>query len=155
MISTVRRVLCVTDLSELGNAAVPHAYSVLPQGGVVHLLHVIEHAPLPGPLVPHYTPGHRATPDERAAHAHEIETQLRKLAPPEAATLRIETKIEVVEGEKVAPTICHTAQALGVDLICIGSHGRSGLASALLGSVTLDVIHRCGRLPVLVVRWQR
>ncbi|MGD8861146.1 MAG: universal stress protein [Myxococcales bacterium] len=47
--------------------------------------------------------------------------------------------------------ICEQAEALGVDLIVMGTHGRSGLAHALLGSVTERVL-RTAPVPVLTVR---
>lgn len=39
-----------------------------------------------------------------------------------------------------------------IDLIIMGSHGRTGLQSALLGSVTMSVIHRKTSIPILIVR---
>ena len=41
--------------------------------------------------------------------------------------------------------------ALGVDAICIASHGRSGISRALVGSVA-DRLLRATRKPVLVLR---
>ncbi|MEW6585401.1 MAG: universal stress protein [Nitrospirota bacterium] len=38
------------------------------------------------------------------------------------------------------------------DLIVIGSHGRSALKAAVIGSVTFGVISKESRIPVLVVR---
>jgi len=38
------------------------------------------------------------------------------------------------------------------DLIVMGSHGRSALRAAVLGSVTYGVIHKDSKVPVLVVR---
>jgi len=43
------------------------------------------------------------------------------------------------------------AERLRVDAISLGSHGRGGLARALLGSVAEEVVRRSTR-PVLVVR---
>ncbi|MFS8116213.1 universal stress protein [Rhizobium jaguaris] len=57
----------------------------------------------------------------------------------------------VLEGEDVARTIADTAANLGCDLIAMGSHGRSGVASLLLGSVTSKVVARSTK-PVLVYR---
>ena len=42
-------------------------------------------------------------------------------------------------------------RAIGVDVICISSHGRSGITRALVGSVA-DRLLRATRLPVLVLR---
>jgi nucleotide-binding universal stress UspA family protein len=38
------------------------------------------------------------------------------------------------------------------DLIVMGSHGRSALTAAVLGSVAYGVIHRDIKTPVLVVK---
>ena len=47
--------------------------------------------------------------------------------------------------------ILNVAQEKGVDLIVMGTHGRSGIAHFLIGSVTEKVI-RTAPCPVLVVR---
>lgn len=38
------------------------------------------------------------------------------------------------------------------DMIIMGSHGKSALAAAVLGSVTYGVIHKDTKIPVLIVR---
>ena len=48
-------------------------------------------------------------------------------------------------------TICHVAQQENADLIIMGSHGRTGLAHVLLGSVAENTV-RYAPCPVLVVR---
>ncbi len=55
-----------------------------------------------------------------------------------AAGVRIETHIE--QGE-VAATIIRLAHELGCNQIVMGSHGRSGLAGLLMGSVASKVMH--------------
>ncbi len=55
----------------------------------------------------------------------------------------------VLKSDEVARTIADTADSLDCDLIALGSHGRSGLSSLLLGSVTAGVIAKTHR-PVLV-----
>jgi nucleotide-binding universal stress UspA family protein len=47
--------------------------------------------------------------------------------------------------------ICERADALDVDMIVMGTRGRGKFRSALLGSVSEDVIHN-SRAPVVVVR---
>jgi nucleotide-binding universal stress UspA family protein len=44
----------------------------------------------------------------------------------------------------------HAAEEIDADLIVIGTHGRRGIARALLGSVAENVIRTCAR-PVLTV----
>lgn len=57
----------------------------------------------------------------------------------------------VVSGEDAAKVICRCADDLGVDQVVIGSHGRTGLAKLLLGSVSSGVLEHCKK-PVLVHR---
>ena len=56
----------------------------------------------------------------------------------------------VVVEERVPDAIIDQATELGVDLIVIGTHGRTGLSHALMGSVGETVI-REAPMPVLVV----
>lgn len=60
--------------------------------------------------------------------------------------VRVEGK--VVEGR---PAEVLLEEAANADLIVMGSHGRSEIATVLLGSVTQQVIHRA-HCPVVVVR---
>jgi len=48
--------------------------------------------------------------------------------------------------------IVRSAEKLKADLIVMGSHGRSALGAAILGSVAYGVIHKDTKIPVLVVR---
>jgi len=48
--------------------------------------------------------------------------------------------------------IVKEARKSKTDLIIMGSHGKSALKAALLGSVTFGVIHKDTKIPVLVVR---
>jgi nucleotide-binding universal stress UspA family protein len=51
----------------------------------------------------------------------------------------------------VAETIVKRAGELGCELICMGTHGRGALGSALMGSVTAKVVHLAS-LPVMLVK---
>ena len=57
---------------------------------------------------------------------------------------------EIVDG-RAAQTIVEVARQRHVDLIVMGTHGRSGVAHLLLGSVTEKVL-RTAPCPVLAVR---
>jgi nucleotide-binding universal stress UspA family protein len=141
-IPEVRRVLAPTDLSEVGVAAIRHAYSVVPAGGTVFLLHVLETpgVPLPAPGGP-----------TRTAEQERLAEELRGLIPPEASARGISTRVEVVTGRKVSEAIGQAAERLGCDIICLATHGRSGLTKALAGSVAQEVLQSSTR-PVLLVR---
>jgi len=152
-IPKIKRVLVTTDFSPLGNEAIPFAYSLLPAGGAVLLLHVVEPYELPGPMVPHYE-RNRPTKREVTQYKKQSMEQLEALIPSQPASPGIESKVEVVEARRPARAICEAANRFGADVICIASHGRSGLLQAVLGSVACDVVARSKR-PVLVVRPRR
>jgi nucleotide-binding universal stress UspA family protein len=132
-IPQVRRVLVATDLSEIANRAIPHAFSILSQGGAVCLLHVVE--------------GER----NKSAALDTVRSALRQLIPPEAADRGIKATIEVVQHTDVPEAVSQAAERFGADIICIASHGRTGLLRTLLGSVAQAVIARSSR-PVFLVR---
>lgn len=59
---------------------------------------------------------------------------------------------EIVLREGYAPDeICAQVKAGGYDAVVMGTHGRSGITRALLGSVTERVLRHC-EIPVLVTR---
>lgn len=71
----------------------------------------------------------------------------RKQLEQAGVTLRTAT----VESRTVWRGILEAAESSGVDLIVMGSHGRSGIEKLVLGSVAQKVITNT-RLPVLLVR---
>ncbi len=148
-IPEVRRVLAPTDLSEVGISAIRHAYSVVPAGGTVYLLHVLE--PLGGtpPLYAQYL--NPSSPSVPSPEQERLAEELRGLIPPEAAARGITTRVEVVHGRKVSEAITQAAERFGCDVICLATHGRSGLTKALAGSVAQEVLQGSTR-PVLLVR---
>jgi len=144
---SLRTILAVTDFSELGNAAIPHAYALLRgRTGVVELAFVHER-PLPNPAYAYEVPEWRLSDLERAS----LVKNLRALVPQEAAGLGVTTHVSVIDGGRAAEAIVQASERLDVDAICLASHGRSGLARTMLGSVASEVVHRARR-PVLVVR---
>ena len=66
-----------------------------------------------------------------------------------AAGLKADTRI--VEAHAVWRGIADAAEAVGADLVVIGSHGRRGLEKLVLGSVTQSVLTQT-QLATLVVR---
>ena len=154
MIPTYRKLLVTTDLSPLGNAAIPHAYAVLAKrGGTVALCHVIEVPGLPNPLYAHYSPGRALSGKEREELRQALLRALEELVPEEARRRRVvATEVRVVETQStVHEAICQEAKALDVDLIVMASHGHSGMARLFLGSVAERVLRSADR-PILIVR---
>jgi nucleotide-binding universal stress UspA family protein len=139
-------VLAPTDLSAVGNGAIPFAYTLLAgHGGVVELCHVHERA-LPSPPYAYDRPQGRLADGQRA----ELQAALRALVPADADRLGITTHVSVIDGGEAAEAIVQAAERLAVDAIALGSHGRGGTARALMGSVAESVLRRAGR-PVLVI----
>ncbi|MBK6470093.1 MAG: universal stress protein [Betaproteobacteria bacterium] len=66
----------------------------------------------------------------------------------EAGLTQVRTQAEV---GLAAKEIARAATALGVDMILIGTHGRSALGGLLLGSVAQRVVHLAA-VPVLLVK---
>ena len=58
---------------------------------------------------------------------------------------------KIVVAERPWQGVLATARAQRCDLICMGSHGRGGLAGLFLGSETQRVLAN-SRIPVLVIR---
>lgn len=63
----------------------------------------------------------------------------------------VELEVSLVEDVTAVNGIVQSAQALGADLIVIGSHGRSGIERLVLGSVATKVVAQ-STVPVLVAR---
>jgi nucleotide-binding universal stress UspA family protein len=127
-VPTLRTALVATDLSGFANRAVAYAFAMTPADGEVHIVHVLE--------------------DDTEADEVELTKQLYALAPTSAAQ---KVTAHIVRGDDAATSLAQCAARLGVDVICISSHGRSGIARALVGSVA-DRLLRATRLPVLVLR---
>ena len=63
----------------------------------------------------------------------------------------IHYKATIRTGHPVAE-IVNEATKTKADLIIMGSHGKSALTAAVLGSVTYGVLHKDTKIPVLIVR---
>jgi nucleotide-binding universal stress UspA family protein len=145
----LRRVLAPTDLSELGSSGVRHAYSLVPAGGTVYLLHVLP--PPPGaPIGTGYALPEPASSQERIER-EQIANELRALIPPEATARGVTTRVELITGRKVSEAICQAAERLDCDVICLATHGHSGLTRALAGSVAQEVLLN-GTRPMFIIR---
>ena len=82
----------------------------------------------------------------QAAQAHAQVEALCKQGDPAVAL-----EVRLVEDVGAASGIVQTAAALDADLIVLGSHGRSGIARMMLGSVSTKVVAE-SKVPVLVTR---
>ena len=143
--------LVATDFSDLANSAIPLAYATLHPGATVHLLHVLASE---RPRVDPYDvfqPASDAVTTEAAAAAR---SRLSQLIPPDANGTGIVTQLHVIDAPDAWQAICQAAERLGVDLVCLGTHGRTGIARAALGSVATNVLTH-SRRPLLLARGQK
>lgn len=145
-------VLVPTDHSARAARALPHAYAVVAPNGTVHLAHVLLEPLEPNPLYAHYGKTPRQ-PEElakvRAAAEDELRGLVRANPPPPGVDVRLHVLVQA--GGLVSDRICTLADELQADVVCIATHGRTGLRRALFGSVADGVVRRC-RVPTLLVR---
>jgi nucleotide-binding universal stress UspA family protein len=143
--------LVATDGSEQSIRAARRAADLLRPADQVTLLTVVTEVPgddaggIEGSV---YTPDEmeRVWNAEMAEARDELEHTAAALS-----TAQVDKRIEIGD---VAKTICRLAEELGVDVIVVGSHGRTGLERLFLGSVSEHVV-RHAPCPVLVVRERR
>ena len=139
------RILAPTDFSEHSELALETAMELAPAGGTVVLCHVVDDAPLTYGYIGVAVP----TQDMLARLAQGAEKDLREFKPK---TSKPDVLLErrVVHGNPYLE-IVRLAEEESVDLIVLGTHGRSGLKHFLIGSVAEKVLRKAP-CPVLVVR---
>lgn len=143
-----RRILVPTDFSETSDAALDYALPLAERlGASLQLLHVLDD--------PFVTEGLSSeayiteAPPLRTAMLQDAQERLAHRAiPATPGTVRVETEVLFGHGAK---TIAEYAANLDMDLIVMGTHGRTGVAHFLLGSVAERLV-RTAPCPVLTVR---
>ena len=138
-------ILCPTDLSERAEPAIDYACELATKlGATLHFVHVLG-VPMMG--VPEL--GLAVTATTIDSMVVEQQTALDNLARSKAGMATIGQALLRTGDSK--DVINQTAIELGADLIVIGTHGRTGLSRALLGSVAESIV-RTAPCPVLTVR---
>ncbi|MGQ0736733.1 MAG: universal stress protein [Acidobacteriota bacterium] len=143
----ISRLLVPTDFSAPSDLALDYAINVATRfGASVHLLHVLED-PV---LTTAYPDGYFAElPALRQQMTDEAERRL-ALAAEKCRKAKLAVTSAVAVGKPHA-TIVREAAGHGADLIVMGTHGRSGFAHLVLGSVAERVL-RSASCPVLTIR---
>ena len=143
--SAINRILVPTDFSAGSHAAVELACELGSRLGVPLLLmhaYAIPAYPLPEGVV-------LATPEQAAEIVSKSSAALHKeLDWVRARGVPVDSVI--MEGDAF-DAIVRVVKERGIDLIVMGTHGRRGVAHALLGSVAEKMVRR-GPCPVLTVR---
>jgi nucleotide-binding universal stress UspA family protein len=147
----ISKILVATDGSETAKKSMRYAIELAMQTGAsLTFLSVIDKNFFTAKSMPAAaTPTHLIEPIEdflrQAAGAHLKEAE--KLCQKQG----IQSKGIIRSGHPVEEII-KQAEKSKDDLIIMGSHGRSALKAAVIGSVTFGVIHKDTKIPVLVVR---
>jgi nucleotide-binding universal stress UspA family protein len=124
-----RSILLTTDGAPLSRVAVAHAARLVDhRAGTIRILHV-------------------AVDAHRGAAEAEVEAIRRALVASGVASVETHTR-EGAPGD----TIVDEARACGADVVAMATHGRSGLARTLMGSVADHVLRELRGVPVLLVR---
>jgi nucleotide-binding universal stress UspA family protein len=137
------RILVPTDFSPPSDRALEHAQALARKSGAsIHLLHVLED------LVDTASFGTEVfvpdSPEVRAARLQAARERLAARTAVGAGDPRVTTEVVVGAG---ARTIVRYAAEQHFDLIVMGTHGRTGLAHLLMGSVAEGVV-RTANCPV-------
>lgn len=144
----IKKMLFPTDFSDLSRHSLKYVQSFCEAyRAEVHVLHVVDEAyqywmalgPNSLPIGP--------SPEEMISGA---KSELQKLAGEELSNLQSGVVTEVLLGRPFIEIVRY-ARDKAIDLIILGTHGRSGLAQALLGSVAEKVVRKAP-CPVLTVR---
>ena len=145
---TISRILVPMDFSAHSEHALRYATALATRlGASLHLLHVVEDPATTGAWSAESMPPDLA----------ELRTELVADAERRLRVYRGEpehTQVPVVTTARMgltSHTIVDYAAALNIDLIVMGTHGRTGIAHLLMGSVAERVL-RHAPCPVLTVR---
>lgn len=130
-IAVINRVLAAVDLSEMDAEVLRSALGMAPQGGVVHVLHVID-----------------AHADQKVER--EALRRLEALLATSEHARHVATHIVVRRGESPHAAVVAYAERMAADAICMGMKRRSRAADLLLGSQSHGVL-RMATVPVILV----
>lgn len=141
----LRKILFPTDLSDLSFAAAEVLASVASRfDAEVYALHVVE--PFPGVM-----PGEGSAMPPGAAKEAERKAMTRLDELLRQNLPGLQAVVKVARHGDPRTQIVRCARELGVDLIVMATHGRTGISHVLLGSVAEQVVRYAG-VPVLTVK---
>lgn len=146
MSQTYKKILVPVDGSDWAERAIPHASQIARNHNAELVL-----------LTAYQKPMHEYQDQMALANVTPISDQIRDRARNYMQGLRNQLRIEgvnasyvIVEGRPPAETICDFVDDEGIDLVVMSTHGRTGLARFLFGSVTQKVLQTV-RVPVMLI----
>ncbi len=142
----IKNILLPTDFSEQSKAAVPFAIDLAKKyGAKIHLIHVFDEDALDPAF---FSVSETNAADYFARIQNGFEAEVEKFFGD--FDCRGVDIITILANGNPFVKIVEYAKEEAIDLIVMGTHGRSGLASILMGSVAEKVIHKA-HCPVLTV----
>jgi nucleotide-binding universal stress UspA family protein len=147
---TYKTLLCATDLSAVGNAALPVTYALAGKGSTVHVLTVVEATNGNGARQNELALGSSKDDAGGRSDLERARLHLNALCAAHPAQEGVETVVHVAPGWDAALVIEDLARSVGADVVVLGTHGRTGFGRLLMGSVAAEVLRR-RRIPVLLL----
>ncbi len=140
-----RRILCPVDFSEFTDDILEYAVDIVGKyNSELHLIHVI-------PNLNYFTPYESFfTPENLVVVEKNMETEVNKDFDALIAKLNLPVK-KVVRNGTAFVEIIDYVKTESIDLVILGTHGRSGLEHVLIGSVAEKVVRK-SPCPVLTIR---
>jgi nucleotide-binding universal stress UspA family protein len=137
----LRNILFLTDFSEPSEVALPFASAMArTYGSVVHTLHVV--------LPSAYT---YMTPEVATTLLDDQEDQAKtEMQRVEAELMGLPRESIIERGTAVWPVLTDVLKDREIDLIVLGTHGRTGAQKLLLGSCAEEIFRRA-RVPVMTI----
>ena len=150
----IRKILCATDLTAASEVAVQTALELARElDASVTLLHVVEPAYISRAM---FAPFTTADQEFLTGIARREQEAAIRLMTDQVATLNRPGResvpvVTTVRRGIPSDVISLTAREVGADLLVVGTHGRTGISHALLGSVAERLV-RTAPCEVLVAR---
>ncbi len=140
-----KKILCPVDFSEFTKDVVAYAADISRQyGAELHVLHVI-------PNLTYFTPYESfLTPENLVAMEKNIQDEVDRDFKEVLSAVDIDVRKVVRTGVAFVEIIDY-AKTEGIDLIVMGTHGRSGIEHILIGNVAEKVVRK-SPCPVMTIR---
>lgn len=142
---TFKKILCPVDYSDCSAKALRYAAGLaLKDSAKLYLMHVIDKR-----VYDYGGPIYEVQPSPDEDVINHLKEKLEESVPKE---IRGDIDVETIVTVGVpAQEIVNIADDKGVDIIVMGTHGRTGIAHVVMGSVAENVVRKA-LCPVLTVR---
>ncbi len=138
---TLKNILLLTDFSEPSELAVPFAIAIAREyEASVYAMHVLTPVPLA-----------YATPESAAAAIEGLEEGAQSgMQRLDAQLVGVPHETLLVRGESIWSSVEQALSEREINLVILGTHGRTGATKLLLGSVAEEIFRRTS-VPVLTI----